>query len=121
LEDVVKQTVDVEVTDAVQGHNNDQANTVVVVPPEKSAFSGDRAEQSDIMGSSKHGHAVEGGQKGKRDRLEVSILPGEEGNASVDGEAQKVSRHTPSHSQAWLMSLLSSFTCVTFISEINKR
>ena len=28
LEDVVKQTVDVEVTDAVQGHNNNQANTI---------------------------------------------------------------------------------------------
>ena len=63
------------------------------------------------MGSPKHRDTVEGGQKGEGDRLqgievkldpgvicshlEVTILPGEEGDAPVDGETQKVGRHTP--------------------------
>ena len=90
LEDVVQEAVNVEVGDTVEGDHDDQADTVMVIPPQEAALPGHGGEQGDVVTLAKHGHPVERGEQRERDGLEISILASEERDAATDREAQKV-------------------------------
>ena len=90
LEDVVQKAVDVEVSDAVEGHHDNEANAVVIIPPQEAALSGHGGEQCDVVTLAEHGYPVKGGEQGEGDGLEVSILASEQGDATTDRETQEV-------------------------------
>ena len=90
LEDVIQEAVNMEVGDTVERDHDDQADTVVIIPPQEAALPGHSGEQRDVVTLAKHGHPVERGEQRERDGLEVSILASEQRDAATDRKTQKV-------------------------------
>ena len=93
MEDVVQESVDVEVCNTVERDHDDKADTVVVSSPQQAALPGHGGEEGDVMALAEHCDTIEGGEQREGDGLQVSILASEQRAAPTDGEAQEVGRH----------------------------
>ena len=73
-----------EVGNTVEGDHDDQADTVVIIPPQQAALPGHGGEQGDVVTLAEHGDPVERGEERERYGLEVSILASKQRNAATD-------------------------------------